>query len=141
MGQNVAPFRRNCLCRAFRWWQFQVVQVVAAEEELKNFDELIHKMWRSACFTGALLLTPGAKQPFELRAQTVLGRGTSALNIRSKNGTPLNTAHRCASRPRTNTLSAVYRVRSVAALPFTAFSDHGLFIHIAPYTAVIAKCT
>ena len=54
------------------------LQIVAEEAKLANFDELCRQNVGAAlCVTGRLLLTPEAKQPCEIHAETVTVEGAS----------------------------------------------------------------
>ncbi|MGH4140209.1 asparagine--tRNA ligase [Clostridium sp.] len=103
---------------------FKNIQVVF-EEGLENFPE-IAKLPISSSLTieGTLLVTPGAKQPFELKATKILLEGMSdtdyPLQKKRHSFEYLRTiAH---LRPRSNAFSAVFRVRSL-----TAFAIHEFF--------------
>jgi asparaginyl-tRNA synthetase len=81
--------------------------------------------------TGKLLLTPGAKQPFELKTETVVLEGASSpeypLQKKRHSLEYLRTiAH---LRPRSNTFSAVFRVRSEAAFAIHEFFHNRRFIY------------
>ena len=111
---------------------FKGLQVVAAEDELANFNELVHQNVGAALIvSGKLLITPNAKQPFELRATAITVEGASApeypLQKKRHSLEYLRTiAH---LRPRTNTLAAVFRVRSVAAFAIHRFFQDRGFVY------------
>ncbi len=103
---------------------FKNIQVVF-EEDLENFGE-IAKLPISSSLTieGKLVVTPGAKQPFELKATKIILEGMShtdyPLQKKRHSFEFLRTiAH---LRPRSNAFSAVFRVRSL-----TAFAIHEFF--------------
>ncbi|WP_298839345.1 asparagine--tRNA ligase [Clostridium sp.] len=103
---------------------FKNIQVVF-EEKLENFAE-ISKLPISSSLTieGKLVLTPDAKQPFELKATKIIVEGMSdtdyPLQKKRHSFEYLRTiAH---LRPRSNAFSAVFRVRSL-----TAFAIHEFF--------------
>ncbi|MBU3180240.1 asparagine--tRNA ligase [Clostridium psychrophilum] len=103
---------------------FSNIQVVF-EEELENFAE-IAKLPISSSLTieGKLVVTPQAKQPFELKATKIVIVGMSSndypLQKKRHSFEYLRTiAH---LRPRSNAFSAVFRVRSL-----TAFAIHEFF--------------
>ncbi|MBQ1703487.1 MAG: asparagine--tRNA ligase, partial [Oscillospiraceae bacterium] len=51
---------------------FKPVQVVFERETLENYDEIARQNVGAALIvTGILVLTPGAKQPFELKAKKI----------------------------------------------------------------------
>lgn len=103
---------------------FKNIQVVF-EEGLENFAE-IAKLPISSSLTieGKLVVTPEAKQPFEIKATKIVLEGMSntdyPLQKKRHSFEYLRTiAH---LRPRSNAFSAVFRVRSL-----TAFAIHEFF--------------
>ena len=97
---------------------FKSLQVVLEREKLDNYDELAHQNVGAAFIAkGELVLTPDAKQPFELKATevTVEGASTPDYPLQKKRHSVefLRTIQHL--RPRTNLFSATFRVRSVAA--------------------------
>ncbi|MGN0692203.1 MAG: asparagine--tRNA ligase, partial [Oscillospiraceae bacterium] len=89
--------------------------------------------------TGVLTLTPGAKQPFELRAEIVTVEGASSPDypLQKKNHTMDYLRTMPHLRMRTNTFGAVFRVRSVAAQSIHRyFSENGfVYAHTPLITA------
>ena len=108
---------------------FSNLQVVFEENKLPNFDEIARQNVGAALIVrGRLLLTPQAKQPFEIHAEeiTVEGASTPDYPLQKKRHTMefLRTIQHL--RPRTNTFSAAFRVRSVAAQGIHKFfTDRG----------------
>ena len=97
---------------------FKSLQVVFARETLPNYDEIAKQNVGAALIvTGRLVLTPEAKQPFELQASHIKVEGVSTpdypLQKKRHSVEFLRTIQHL--RPRTNLFSAVFRVRSVAA--------------------------
>ena len=97
---------------------FKGIQVVCEREKLENYDNLLHQNVGAAFIAeGELVLTPGAKQPFELKATAVEVEGVSApdypLQKKRHSIEFLRTIQHL--RPRTNLFNATFRVRSVAA--------------------------
>ncbi|MBQ3048548.1 MAG: asparagine--tRNA ligase [Oscillospiraceae bacterium] len=104
---------------------FKNLQVVLDAETVANYKEIIKLNVGSAIIvTGQLILTPEAKQPFELKASAVETEGLSAPDY------PLQKKRHSAEflrtiahlRPRANTYNAAFRVRSEAA-----FAIHNFF--------------
>ena len=57
---------------------FKSVQVVFERDIINNYDEIASQnVGASLVVTGVLTLTPGAKQPFELKATEIAVEGTS----------------------------------------------------------------
>ena len=98
---------------------FNSVQVVFEEDKINNFKEIASLNVGSALnVKGILVMTPDAKQPFEIKATEIEVEGASTpdypLQKKRHSFEFLRTiAH---LRPRTNTFSAVFRVRSLAAV-------------------------
>ncbi len=112
---------------------FSNLQVVFERDSLDNYDEIAHLGNGSAILvTGQLVLTPGAKQPFELKATavTVEGRCPPDYPLQPKRHSPEFLRSIAHLRPRTNLLSAVYRVRSVAAFAIHRFFMEREFVYV-----------
>jgi len=111
---------------------FNNLQVVADQNVLSNFDDLIHQNVGAALvFKGELVLTPEAKQPFELRAKEFYVEGTSTPDypLQKKRHTLEYLRTQAHLRPRTNTFEAVFRVRSVAAFAIHSFFQERGFVY------------
>ena len=96
---------------------FSQVQVVYGSE-LANFAEISKlNIGAAVIVTGTLVLTPEAKQPFELQASEVFVEGPSTPDypIQPKRHSMEYLRTVTHLRPRTNTFQAVFRVRSIAA--------------------------
>ncbi|AGA70861.1 asparaginyl-tRNA synthetase [Desulfitobacterium dichloroeliminans LMG P-21439] len=111
---------------------FKNIQVVF-EETLSNFEEIAKVTTGSSLIIkGQLVESPGAKQPFELKAQAIEIEGTCAadypLQKKRHSFEYLRTiAH---LRPRTNTFSAVFRVRSLVAYAIHRFFQEKGFVYV-----------
>ena len=112
---------------------FKSLQVVLERGKLENYDEIARQNDGAAFIVhGELVLTPDAKQPFELKADSVTVEGVSApdypLQKKRHSVEFLRTIQHL--RPRTNLFSATFRVRSVAAQAVhTFFQDRG-FVYV-----------
>ena len=108
---------------------FKDLQVVMNREGLANYDEIAHQNVSAALVcTGTLKLTPEAKQPFELTAESIEVEGTSAPDypLQKKRTTVEFLRTQQHLRPRTNLFRAVFRVRSEAAAAIHRFfQDRG----------------
>ena len=118
---------------------FKSLQVIL-DKALPNYAEVAGQNVGAAFIvTGQLVLTPGAKQPFELHAETVAVEGPSApdypLQKKRHSVEFLRTIQHL--RPRTNLFSAAFRVRSVAAHAIHCFfQDRGfVYVHTPIITA------
>ena len=119
---------------------FKTVQVVFEREKIDNYDEIASQNVGAALIvTGKLELTPGAKQPFEIKAETVEVEGTSTPDypLQKKRHTVEYLREIAYLRPRTNLFSAVFRVRSEAAYAIHSFfHDRGfVYVHTPLITA------
>ena len=111
---------------------FKNVQIVITDK-LSNFEELC-KMTISSSIkvTGTFVKTENAKQPFEIQATDV-----KILNL-SDNSYPLQKKRHTFEylrtiahlRPRTNTFSAVFRVRSSLAYAIHKFFQERGFVYV-----------
>lgn len=110
---------------------FKSVQVVF-EEGLNNFEEVKKFSTGSGISAkGILVKTPEAKQPFEIKATEIVLEAASnseyPLQKKKHSFEYLRTiAH---LRPRTNTFSAVFRVRSLAAFAIHKFFNERGFVY------------
>ena len=111
---------------------FRNLQVVF-DDSLANFAE-IAKLGAGSALTveGKLVESPGAKQPFELKATRITVEGVSApdypLQKKRHSFEFLRTiAH---LRPRTNTFAAVFRIRSLAAYAIHRFFQERNFVYV-----------
>ena len=109
---------------------FSSLQVVLENQKLENYAEITSlNVGAAIIVTGTLVLTPGAKQPFELKAEKVEVEGTSTPDypLQKKRHTVEYLREIAYLRPRTNLFSAVFRVRSE-----TAYAIHSFF-HIVAF--------
>ncbi len=112
---------------------FENLQVVY-DQKLPNFEEISKfRVGVSVSITGTIILTPSMKQPLELHATSVelLGDCPETYPIQPKRHTREFLREVAHLRPRTNLFSAVFRIRSVAAMAIhTYFQDRGyLYVH------------
>ncbi|MBO7400604.1 MAG: asparagine--tRNA ligase [Clostridia bacterium] len=112
---------------------FKPVQVVAEEERLSNYRDISKQnIGASLKVTGVLELTPQAKQPFEIKAESieVTGASTPDYPLQPKRHS-LDFLRTVAHlRPRTNTFNAVFRVRSAAAQGIHEFFAKNGFVYV-----------
>ncbi len=106
---------------------------IVFDDSLENFAEITKLGVGSAIIvTGELVESPGAKQPFELKARAITLEGASQpdypLQKKRHSFEFLRTiAH---LRPRTNTFSAVFRIRSLAAYAIHRFFQERNFVYV-----------
>ncbi len=111
---------------------FQNLQVVFEPSVVENYDEIAKQNVGAALVVrGHVLLTPNAKQPFEVHAVSIQVEGSSSPEypLQKKKHTLeyLRTIQHL--RPRSNTYSAVFRVRSVAAYAIHKFFNDRGFVY------------
>ncbi|HBD63742.1 MAG TPA: asparagine--tRNA ligase [Clostridiales bacterium] len=110
------------------------VQIVF-ENNLENFEE-VKKFSTGSAITvkGRLLLTPEAKQPFEIKATevTMEAESDSSFPLQKKRHSLEYLRTIAHLRPRTNTFMAVFRVRSLAAYAIHKFFNDRGFVYAHP---------
>ncbi len=111
---------------------FQNLQVVFEPGTVENYNEIAKQNVGAALVvTGHVILTPNAKQPFEVHASSIQVEGASSPEypLQKKKHTLeyLRTIQHL--RPRSNTYSAVFRVRSVAAYAIHRFFNDRGFVY------------
>lgn len=118
---------------------FKNVQIVY-EDKVENFAELTKLTVSSSIIvTGLFVLTPEAKQPFEIKATSVKIECLSPSDypLQKKGHTIEFLREQAYLRPRTNLFSAVFRVRSVAAMAIHEYfqSQGYVYLHAPLITA------
>lgn len=111
---------------------FKNIQVVLEGDILDNFKEITKIPISSSVYVeGVLVPTPDSKQPFELKAQKVVVEGVSSSEYPlQKKRHSLEYLRTIAHlRPRSNTFSAVFRVRSMAAFAIHKFFQEKGFVY------------
>jgi len=111
---------------------FTPVQVVY-DDKLTNFQEISKiNVGAALIVKGTLVLTPGAKQPFEIQAAavTVEGPSTGDYPLQPKKHSMEFLRSIPHLRPRANTFQAVFRVRSLAAMAIHQFFQDRDFVYV-----------
>lgn len=109
------------------------LQIVFESDAVDNYKQIAHESVGAGLrVEGKFVLTPDAKQPFELKATRIYEEGASApdypLQKKRHSMEFLRTiAH---LRPRSNTFSAVFRVRSAAAYAIHRFFQERGFVYV-----------
>ena len=112
---------------------FKNLQVVIEADTLSNFNEVAKLNVGSALrVTGTLVHTPEAKQPFEIKAESVEieGASTPEYPLQKKRHTFEYLRTIPHLRPRTNTFAAVFRVRSLTAYAIHKFFNERGFVYV-----------
>jgi len=111
---------------------FKSVQVVYEADKIDNFDAIAKAPIASALMVkGTLVLTPEAKQPFEIKAEEVVMEADSAADypLQKKRHSMEFLREIAHLRPRSNTFSAVFRVRSLVAYAIHKFFQEQDFVY------------
>lgn len=111
---------------------FKNLQVVFTADAVSNYKEIAKQNVGAAlCVAGKLVLTPSARQPFEIQAEEITVEGTSAPDypLQKKRHTLEYLRTVAHLRPRTNTFSAAFRVRSAAAFAIHSFFQSRGFVY------------
>ena len=112
---------------------FTPVQVVYEADKLDNFQEVAkYRLSAGIRVKGVLELTPDAKQPFEIKATEIemLADSEPDYPLQKKRHSMEFLREIAHLRPRSNTFSAVFRVRSVAAYAIHKFFQEKNFIYV-----------
>ncbi|MDD7035760.1 MAG: asparagine--tRNA ligase [Firmicutes bacterium] len=111
---------------------FKSLQIVYEADALDNFRE-VSKVPISAALkvTGKFVLTPDAKQPFELKAKSVEVEADADADypLQKKRHSMEFLREIAHLRPRSNTFAAVFRVRSVTAYAIHKFFQERNFVY------------
>jgi len=110
---------------------FENLQVIVSKD-LENFEDVSKYSIASAIeVEGKLVETPNMKQPFELQATSVvlLADSDSDYPLQNKRHTFEYLREIAHLRPRSNTFSAVFRVRSLAAHAIHEFFQNRGYIY------------
>ncbi len=122
---------------------FNPIQVVMDRNTLENYDAIAHQNVGAALIVrGTLVLTPGAKQPFELKAEEISVEGASAPDypLQKKRHTVEYLRTQQHLRPRTNLFSATFRVRSVTAYAIHKFFQERGFVYVHTPIITASDC-
>lgn len=122
---------------------FKSVQVVYEQEFISNFEEIAKAYVASALkVTGTLVPTPGAKQPFEIKASDIVIEGTSTPDypLQPKRHSMEFLREIAHLRSRSNTFSAVFRVRSLVAYALHQFFQERDFVYVHTPLITASDC-
>ena len=122
---------------------FKSLQVVFEDGIVENYKDIAKQNVGAALIVGGTLVyTPDAKQPIELKASviTVEGASTPDYPLQKKRHSMEYLRTIAHLRPRTNTFSAVFRVRSVAAYAIHQFFQEQGFVYIHTPIITASDC-
>ena len=112
---------------------YQNAQIVYSSDVLSNYEEVSHYLTGTAVgVVGKFIATPGAKQPFEIQATEINLEGAcdASYPLQKKRHSLEYLRQIGHLRPRTNTFSAVFRVRSVLAMAVHTFFQEQGFVYV-----------
>lgn len=112
---------------------FKSLQIVYEADKISNFDEISKAAISSALdVTGKFILTPDAKQPFELHAESISVEAASDSDypLQKKRHSVEYLREIAHLRPRSNMFSAVFRVRSIAAFAVHKFFQDQDYVYV-----------
>ena len=121
---------------------FENLQVVY-DQTLENFEEISKfRVGVSVRIVGKVVLTPNMKQPFELHAVSVemLGDCPENYPIQPKRHTREFLREVAHLRGRTNLFSAVFRIRSVAAMAIHEYFQERGYLYVHTPLITCADC-
>ncbi len=111
---------------------FKNIQLVY-EEGIDNFENISKLSTATALtVTGRLVFTPEAKQPFEIKCSSVTVEAPSAPDypLQKKRHSFEYLREIAHLRPRSNTFSAVFRIRSLTAFAIHSFFQERGFVYV-----------
>lgn len=111
---------------------FKNLQIVFEDSKINNFKEVTKfNVGAAIIVTGTIIITPDAKQPFEIHASNIEleGESSSDYPLQKKRHTLEYLRTIAHLRPRTNTFNAVFRVRSVLAYAIHKFFNESGFVY------------
>lgn len=112
---------------------FKSVQIVLERSKLANYDELVKQnVGASFEIVGKVVVTPQAKQPFEINADKVEVLGTSATDYPlQKKGHSIEFLRSIPFiRARGNLFNAVFKIRSTAAYAIHKYFNERNFVYV-----------
>ena len=111
---------------------FKGLQIVFENDKLSNFSEIEKQNVGAALvIEGTVVLTPEARQPFELSAEKIEVEGASTPDypLQKKRHTMEYLRTIAHLRPRANLFSAAFRIRSAAAYAIHKFFQERGFVY------------
>lgn len=119
---------------------FKGCQIVLERSKLDNYDEIVKQLTGSSFeIEGTVIVTPQARQPYEINANkvTILGTCDSDYPLQKKGHSLEFLRTLPYLRPRTNTFNAVFRIRSEAAFAIHKFFNMKHFVYL--HTPIITS--
>ena len=112
---------------------FKNAQIVYDKNIISNFEEITHHLTGcSVSVKGKFVLTPNAKQPFEIQLHefTLIGDCDASYPLQKKRHSFEYLREIAHLRPRTNTFNALFRLRSVLSMAIHEFFQNQGFVYV-----------
>jgi len=112
---------------------FKPVQLVLERESLEGYETLANlPLYTAITAKGEFVRTEGAKQPFEIRVSSIDIEAESAADypLQNKRHTFEYLREIAYLRPRSNTFSAVFRLRSILSYAIHRFFQEQGFVYV-----------
>ncbi len=112
---------------------FKNTQIVFDRAKIGNYDEIAKQnVGASFVVTGKVVVTPENRQPFEINADSIAVEGKSSPDypLQKKRHSMEFLREIAHLRPRTNTFSAVFRLRSEAAFAIHDYFHSRGFVYV-----------
>ena len=112
---------------------FKNAQIVYDKNIVNNFEDITHHLTGcSISIKGKFVLTPEAKQPFEIQLHefTLIGDCDASYPLQKKRHSFEYLRDIAHLRPRTNTFNAVFRLRSVLSMAIHEFFQDQGFVYV-----------
>ena len=122
---------------------FKNVQIVFAADTIANYKEVAKLgVGTAIACKGRLVLTPEARQPFEIKAEEIseVGSCPSDYPLQKKRHSLEFLRTISHLRPRTNTYSAVFRVRSAVAYAIHKYFNERGFVYVHTPLITASDC-
>ncbi|MDR2520061.1 MAG: asparagine--tRNA ligase, partial [Eubacteriaceae bacterium] len=112
---------------------FRGVQLVLEKGALEDYDSIVRLgLYTALTAVGEFVVTEGAKQPFEIRVAGITVEAESGADypIQNKRHTFEYLREAAYLRPRANTFSAVFRLRSILSFAIHRFFQEKGFVYV-----------
>ena len=122
---------------------FNNIQIVLENENLSNYADICKStVYTAVSIKGILKITPGMKQPFEIKAQevTVLANSENDYPLQKKRHSFEYLREIAHLRPRGNSFFATFRVRSLAAYAVHSFFQKKGFVYVNTPIITTSDC-
>ena len=122
---------------------FKNVQVVIEKDSLDNYEEAAkYTIYSGIRVTGELCLTPGMKQPFEIKASKIelLASSDGDYPLQKKRHSFEYLREIAHLRPRGNSFAATFRVRSLIAYAVHQFFQEQGFVYVNTPLITASDC-